>query len=396
MTESDVTPEPGCRPDRGRSPIDVAVNLLWCVPGEVGGSEQYLVRQLVGLGLQRAEFAPTLYCLPAFVDAHPELAGLYPMVAARISGDHRPRRIVAEHTWLRRRTGSAELVHHGGGTAPAGRTSPVRAHHPRPAVPARTRSTSSAAKRALPRHAAIPRSVRAGRRWSRCRPSTCDARSSTRTAPHRSGSWSCPTAANPRSVPMRRRRGELRRDYGLGAGRVVVYPAITHPHKGHAFLRRADGPTLDDPDLRLVLLGGPGSAEGEVDRDDRPCSVVGRPDRAAGSGAGRRSQRSARDGDALVFPSEYEGFGAPLIEAMALGTPVICSDQPCTRRRWSGDAGIVLPAATPTRWAGALDEVGRRGATSSCAPVAQRVASFTSTRSGEAPARRLPARVPTG
>ena len=31
--------------------------------------------------------------------------------------------------------------------------------------------------------------------------------------------------------------------------------------------------------------------------------------------------------DALVFPSEYEGFGAPAIEAMALGTPVICSDQ---------------------------------------------------------------------
>ena len=47
-------------PDR-LSPIDVAVNLLWCVPGRVGGSEQYLVRQLVGLADQPAHFIPTIY-----------------------------------------------------------------------------------------------------------------------------------------------------------------------------------------------------------------------------------------------------------------------------------------------------------------------------------------------
>jgi glycosyltransferase involved in cell wall biosynthesis len=30
--------------------------------------------------------------------------------------------------------------------------------------------------------------------------------------------------------------------------------------------------------------------------------------------------------DAMVFPSEYEGFGAPLIEAMQLGAPVLASN----------------------------------------------------------------------
>ena len=89
MTEFPVTPdpEPGSGHVRRHPPIDVAVNLLWCVPGEVGGSEQYLARQLVGLGSQPAEFLPTLYCLPSFVEAHPELAERYPMVAAGITGE---------------------------------------------------------------------------------------------------------------------------------------------------------------------------------------------------------------------------------------------------------------------------------------------------------------------
>ena len=36
----------------------VAVNLLWCVPGDVGGSEEYLVRQLLGLAEQRSRRLP--------------------------------------------------------------------------------------------------------------------------------------------------------------------------------------------------------------------------------------------------------------------------------------------------------------------------------------------------
>ncbi|MEX2628178.1 MAG: glycosyltransferase [Ilumatobacteraceae bacterium] len=56
--------------------------------------------------------------------------------------------------------------------------------------------------------------------------------------------------------------------------------------------------------------------------------------------------------DALVFPSEYEGFGAPLIEAMALGTPVICGDHP-TLREVVGDAGLVVPP-DPAAWGEAL------------------------------------------
>ena len=51
--------------------------------------------------------------------------------------------------------------------------------------------------------------------------------------------------------------------------------------------------------------------------------------------------------------AEYEGFGAPLIEAMALGCPVICSDSTCIPAIVDG-AGLVLPL-TIDAWADALD-----------------------------------------
>ena len=70
--------------DARTSPLDVAVNLLWCVPGDVGGSEEYLVRQLIGLAERSTNIRPTIYCLDSFVDAHPELHELYPMVSTKI------------------------------------------------------------------------------------------------------------------------------------------------------------------------------------------------------------------------------------------------------------------------------------------------------------------------
>lgn len=357
-------------------PVDVAVNLLWCVPGEVGGSEQYLVRQLLGLAECPGEFLPTLYCLPAFVDAHPELAELFPMVTAAITGDRRPRRVVAEHTWLRRRTGSAALVHHGGGTAPVGGHRPIvlTIHdlqyltHPEYLTPNKRRYLSWA----------IPRSVRAA---STIAVPTEYVRSTVVDAygadPERI--VVVPHGVEPTIGSGARSEFELRRDHGLGSGRVLVFPAITHPHKGHGFLLEVMARHWDDPDLRLVLLGGAGSAENEV------AAAIDR------LGLGRRVVRPGRvsdadrDGlialaDALVFPSEYEGFGAPVVEAMALGTPVICSDQPALAEV-VGDAGLVLPREFEA-WADALDVVAARSDELRVAGR-RRARTFTARRSGE-------------
>ena len=63
--------------------VDVAVNLLWCVPGDVGGSEEYLVRQLLGLadlarqpGRPESRWRVSVAAASGFAAAHPDLAAV--------------------------------------------------------------------------------------------------------------------------------------------------------------------------------------------------------------------------------------------------------------------------------------------------------------------------------
>jgi glycosyltransferase involved in cell wall biosynthesis len=52
----------------------------------------------------------------------------------------------------------------------------------------------------------------------------------------------------------------------------------------------------------------------------------------------------------VLLPSEREGFGLPLIEAMACGTPVLCSDLPVLREV-GGEAAEYCPLGEPSTWA---------------------------------------------
>ena len=60
--------------------------------------------------------------------------------------------------------------------------------------------------------------------------------------------------------------------------------------------------------------------------------------------------------DVLLFPSTNEGFGFPLVEAMATGLPIVASDIPVTREV-VGDSGFLVDKNESSRYAEAIKEV---------------------------------------
>jgi glycosyltransferase involved in cell wall biosynthesis len=127
---------------------------------------------------------------------------------------------------------------------------------------------------------------------------------------------------------------ELPKEYILAVGTL-------EPRKGLDVLLTAYRALLaNSPDRPpLVLVGPPGwgpalsTAGVPADRVIRPGYVDGPTLRGIVAGA-----------TVLAFPSRYEGFGLPPLEALAAGTPVVASDLPATREVLGGHARLVPPA----------------------------------------------------
>jgi len=97
----------------------------------------------------------------------------------------------------------------------------------------------------------------------------------------------------------------------------VLYPARGWPHKNHARLIEAVALLrIDNPTLRLVLTGGGLDTLGELPEwvDRRGLVSID------------ELHRLYRTASVMAFPSLYEGFGLPPLEAMASGCPVAASD----------------------------------------------------------------------
>jgi alpha-1,3-rhamnosyl/mannosyltransferase len=354
----------------------VGVNLMWCRPGRVGGSEEYLVRQLEGLASVAPEMTARLLVAPGFASSHPLLAGHFEMVTANAVTRSRGGRLIAEPLTVRRLLGDTDVIHHAGGTMPPG----VARRHTLLTIHdvqyLRYPHYFSTLRRAYLRQR-VPRSV--DRATAIAVPSNFVGTTlidAFGTDPARI--VVVPHGFDPPAVEGLVAENALRDRYRLGSRSVLVYPAITHPHKGHRLLVELLAGPWADPNLVLVLLGGAGAADGAVS-EAIAANRLG--DRIVRPG---RVPENVRDGlialaEALVFPSAYEGFGAPVLEAMALGTPVICSDQ-AALPEVAGDAAVVLPP-TVDAWADALakvaatrDELIERGR--------QRAAQFTVAASG--------------
>jgi glycosyltransferase involved in cell wall biosynthesis len=105
---------------------------------------------------------------------------------------------------------------------------------------------------------------------------------------------------------------------------LARYPATSFAFVGHSPRQQAD--------LERIA--------GELGVTDA-LHILGRPDSA-------ELQRLYRAADALVFPSRYEGFGLPPLEAMAADCPVITTDVPIVNETiQDGENGLLAPYDDP-------------------------------------------------
>lgn len=138
----------------------------------------------------------------------------------------------------------------------------------------------------------------------------------------------------------------------------ALYPANFWPHKNHRMLLTAYGalrarrPALD---LDLVLTGALPEAAQELQAAAR---TMGLADRVRFLGfLPTRDLAAVYEGCRLVvFPSLYEGFGMPVLEAMHYDTPVACSAV-TSLPEVAGDAALFFDPRRPAEIADAIERL---------------------------------------
>ncbi|MEZ5411883.1 MAG: glycosyltransferase family 1 protein [Acidimicrobiales bacterium] len=333
--------------------VTVGVNLLWLVPGVVGGSEEYTLRLLGALDQLGVadDLWLRLYGSSDLFEAHPHLARQFETRVSPVGSRSKGVRIGAENSWLAAVSRNDDLVHHAGGVVPFVRsqTSVLTIHDLQPLeMPG---NFSPLKRRWL--GSMLPRSVRAARLV------LCPSEFTAGTITERLG-------VPPERVRVVRHGHEPTEpgvlDAGADAaltaryGRYLLLPAIAYAHKRHVDAVAALDRLRDRfGDLHLVCTGRPGP---ETPALERLISELALTDRVHLLGRVPADELDAlyRSAAALVFPSAYEGFGNPALEAMARGCPVVATTAGALPEV-VGDAGLLVPPGRPGALAAAVARV---------------------------------------
>jgi glycosyltransferase involved in cell wall biosynthesis len=336
--------------------MHVGLNLIFLVPGETGGME-VVARELIPALL---DAAPPGTRFTAFINREARAAGggpwgeLLPAVTVPVNARVRAQWVLGEQALLpllaaRERV---ELVHSLASTGPGwGRFRRVVTVHD---LIYKRFPETHAGVRDLGMRVLVPLAVRRSHRV------IADSHSTRRDLVELLGvppqridvaplGWGATQREDPLAEP------ELRRGLGLGERRLALSLSAKRPHKN---LRALIGALARIPAERRPLLVLPGyrTAHEAQLRERADALGIGADVRFFGWLADAQLEGLWKAADAFVFPSLYEGFGLPVLEAMARGVPVACSNA-SSLPEVCGDAALLFDPHDEGAIAAALERL---------------------------------------
>ncbi len=332
----------------------IGLNLIYLVPGETGGMESYadhLIRALLDSGYPGLEL--TTFVNRELREASPKpWAEAVRVVEVPVGARRRTEWVRGEQQLLPRLAAKAkvELVHSLGNTAPAwGRFRRVVTIHDlihRIHPEAHFGNISTAMKWLV--RIAIHRSDRV------IVPSV-----NTRTDLIRLGGVSedlidvVPQGVAPPPAIPETTIAETRNRFHLRDLPVVLSASAKRPHKNLPRLLEALALLPSERRPMLVLPGYPTPHEEELRRQAKALDIEDRT-RFLGWISEQELEGLYATASAFVFPSLYEGFGLPVLEAMIRGVPVACSDGG-SLGEVAGDAAKLFDPQVPAEIAAAIE-----------------------------------------
>jgi glycosyltransferase involved in cell wall biosynthesis len=135
----------------------------------------------------------------------------------------------------------------------------------------------------------------------------------------------------------------------------LVFVGTLEPRKNVPLLFDAFARVRANVDAHLVLVGMRGWLDEPI-AEAHARSGVGDAAHFVGWIEGSDLAVLYSHAGVLVLPSLYEGFGLPVLEAMACGAPVVCSNAG-PLPEVAGDAAVLLPPTDPQAWADAISRL---------------------------------------
>lgn len=169
------------------------------------------------------------------------------------------------------------------------------------------------------------------------------------------------------------------------SGPYVLWVGTREPRKNLPTLLEAYREVSQHSDLDLVLVGPEGWGDDTAERALLATLPAGRV-HVLGRLEDQDLDAAYAGARVFCFPSSWEGFGLPVLEAMARGVPVVTSRGTSMEEVTGPDAALIDPASVPEVAAGILEAAGpRHDELAAAGPV--RAQEFTWARCARAHAR---------